>query len=175
MAAEKENGNACGIGRNENFEMERRSQEEVEVMGFVPSAENEPLCALHLCDNGCMEQGFKYFQIAAIVSEEGGAVHTFNVCTHCYKERRVKRGEQPVKAAQWREMMEQEAHRDKLWKVFGTEQFMRGMGDALRRQKSMDQSSPGGSKERSRKACKVSDQWNRHSRKYWSRSRKTAT
>ena len=42
-------------------------------------------------------------------------------------ERRIKQGEQPVKAAQWREMMEQKAFRGKFWKVFGMEQFMRGM------------------------------------------------
>ena len=29
------------------------NQEEVEEIGFVPSAVSEPLCALHLCDNEC--------------------------------------------------------------------------------------------------------------------------
>ena len=61
------------------------------------------------------------------MTEEGGAVHTINLCKQCYNERRVQQGEQPVKAAQRREMMEQKAYRGKLWKVSGTEQFMRGM------------------------------------------------
>ena len=63
----------------QDYVMERRScgylgQEEVEEIGFVPSAESEPLWALRLCDNECSEQGFKHFQLAAIVTEEGGAV-----------------------------------------------------------------------------------------------------
>ena len=47
--------------------LERRrcgpGQEEVEETGFVPSAVSEPVCALHLCDKKCSEQGFKYFQL----------------------------------------------------------------------------------------------------------------
>ena len=77
------------------------SQEEVEEIGFVPSAVSEPLWALHVCDNECREQGFKYFQLAAIVSEGGGAVHTINLCKQCCNGRRVQQGEQPVKAAPW--------------------------------------------------------------------------
>ena len=100
--------------------MERRScgypgQEEVEEIGFVPSAVSGPLWVLHLCDNECSEQGFKYIQLAAIVSEEGGAVRTINLRKQCYNERRVQQGEQPVKAAQWTEMMEQKTHRGKQW------------------------------------------------------------
>ena len=88
--------------------MERRRcgyprKEEVEEIGFVPSAVSEPLWALHLCDNECCEQGFKYFQLAAL-SEEGGAVRNINLCKQCYNERRVQQGEQPVKAAEWRDM-----------------------------------------------------------------------
>ena len=55
---------------------------------------------VHLCDNECSEQGFKYFQLAAILSEEGGAVHTIILYKQCDNERRVQQGEQPVTAAQ---------------------------------------------------------------------------
>ena len=90
----------------QDYVMERRScgylsQEEVEEIGFVPSAVSEPLWALHLFYNECSEQGFKYFQLAAIASEEEGAVCTI-LCKQCYNERRVQQSEQPVKAAQWR-------------------------------------------------------------------------
>ena len=91
-------------------------------------------------DNACGEHGFKYFQLVPTVTEEGGAVHTINLCKQCCNERRVQQGEQPLKTARWREMVEQKAYRGKLWQVVGTvkasraqlwqvvgmEQFMRG-------------------------------------------------
>ena len=55
-------------------------QEEVEELGLVPTAVSEPLWAEHMCDNKCSEQGFKFFQLAAIVTEEAGAVRT----KHCH-------------------------------------------------------------------------------------------
>ena len=36
----------------------------------------------------------KFFQIAAIVTGEGGAAHTINLCKTCYNERRLKQGEE---------------------------------------------------------------------------------
>ena len=100
------------------------SQEEVEEIGFVQSALSEPLWALLLCDNKCSEQGFKYFQLVAAVLEEG-AVRTINLCKQCYNERRDQQGEQPAKAGQWREMMEQKAYRGKLWKARAVGAFHR--------------------------------------------------
>ena len=137
----------------QDYVMERRScgypsQEEVEEIGCVPSVVSEPLWALYLCDNECSEQGFKYFQLVAIVSEEGGAVRTVNLCKQCCNERRVQQGKQPVKAAQWREMREHNAYRGKLWKVFGMEKFMRGMWDHFTAKKNMGQGSPGRCRER---------------------------
>ena len=74
-------------------------QEEVEEIGFVPSALIEPLGAIHWCNNQCSAHGFKIHQIAAMVTEEGGEAHTINLCKFCYNERRVRQGEQPAKAA----------------------------------------------------------------------------
>ena len=62
----------------------------------------------------------------AVVTEEGGAAHTINSCKQCENERRLKQGDQPVKAAQWREVKEQKAFRGKLW-PFGMEQYLRRM------------------------------------------------
>ena len=53
QATEKKSGDTCGIGRNARLERRRcgyPSQEEVEEIGFVPSAVSESLWALHLCD-----------------------------------------------------------------------------------------------------------------------------
>ena len=54
--------------------------QEVEELSFVPSAGSEPQWALHSCDDQCREECFKFSQLAAIVTEEGGAAHTINVC-----------------------------------------------------------------------------------------------
>ena len=59
--------------KTHDYVMERRScgypsQEEVEEIGFVPSAVSKPLWALHLSDNECREQA-----------------HTINLCNQSYK------------------------------------------------------------------------------------------
>ena len=56
------------------FAHEDFSQKEVEEIGFVPSALSEPRGAIHWCDNRCSEKGFRFNQIAAMVTEEGGGV-----------------------------------------------------------------------------------------------------
>ena len=88
-----------------------------------------------MCDNECIEEGFKFFQLAAIVTAEGGAAHTINLCKKCYNERQKKRGDQPVKAARWRELMEQKVFRWKLWVAFGMEQsWAKNVGTSHRHQ-----------------------------------------
>ena len=66
-----------------------------EGLGFLPSAVSEPQCALYTCDNKCREESFKFFQLVAVVTEEGGAAHTIDMCKQCYNEGRLKQGEQP--------------------------------------------------------------------------------
>ena len=68
-----------------------------------------------MCDNKCNKEGFKFYQLAAIVVEDGGAAHTINLCKPSYNEMRMKRGDRKVTAARWRE-------RGKLWVTFGMEQ-----------------------------------------------------
>ena len=51
------------------------------------------------CDNECRAEGFKFFEIAAVVSEGGGAAHTMNLCKKCHNERRAKQGEAEVTAS----------------------------------------------------------------------------
>ena len=43
------------------------------------------------------------------MTEEGGAAHTLNLRKRCYKERRLKEGEEEVSASKWRELVEQES------------------------------------------------------------------
>ena len=47
------------------------------------------------------KKGFEFFDIEAVVSEEGGAAHTINL----YKERRVQQGEAEVAGAKWRALL----------------------------------------------------------------------
>ena len=50
--------------------MEEESEEEMEERSFIPSAVSEPRWALHMCDNMCTGEGFKFFELAAIVQEK---------------------------------------------------------------------------------------------------------
>ena len=73
-------------GETQDYASERRrcedlEQGEAEELGFVPSAVSEPLWALHTCENKCSEQGCKVFQLAAIVTAEGGRQFTQSTCT----------------------------------------------------------------------------------------------
>ena len=65
-----------------------------------------------MCDNKCGEKGFKFYQISAIVTEEGGA-HTIILCKTCYNVRWLERGEQQATASTWRELVVQKAFRGK--------------------------------------------------------------
>ena len=65
------------------------------LMGEVPE----------LRENMPKRLGFKFFEIAAVVSE-GGATHTINLCRKWYNMRRAKQGEAKVDASQWRALIE---------------------------------------------------------------------
>ena len=52
---------------------------EMEGLSFIPSAVSEPRWALYMCDYKCNKEGSTFFQLAAIVTEGGGAAHTVNL------------------------------------------------------------------------------------------------
>ena len=52
------------------------------------------------------KKGFKFFEIAAVVSE-GGAAHTIDLCKKRHNERRLKQGEEEVAASKWRALVKQ--------------------------------------------------------------------
>ena len=62
-----------------------------------------------------------------MVIDEGGEAHTINLCQQCYNEKRVHQGKQPLKWKEWKEVVEKKAHRGWLWKIFGSDPFLRGM------------------------------------------------
>ena len=62
-----------------------------------------------------------------MVVEEGGEARTINLCQRCYNEKLVQQGKLPQKSKEWKEVLEEKARRGRLWKVFGSEQYLRGM------------------------------------------------
>ena len=105
---------------------EEIDDEEMKELSFLPSAVSEPRWALHVWDNKCNKEGFKFYQLAAFVTEEGGGkARTINLCKQCYKVMRMKRGDRKVTASRWRETVEQKAFRGEL--RVGMEQVARRM------------------------------------------------
>ena len=87
--------------------------------------------SLALCDNTCRKEGFKFYQLVAVVTEEGGKARTINLCKQCYTERRLKRGERPVTTSKWREMVEQTAFGGRVWAAFDMEHLVRKMWESF--------------------------------------------
>ena len=107
--------------------MEEEIEEEIKEPSFISSAVSESRWALHMCDNKRGEEGFKFDQLEAIVTEEGGTARTINLCKQRYNARWLKQGERQVTASKWRDMVEQKAFRGKLWAAFGMGQLARKM------------------------------------------------
>ena len=103
------------------------SQEEADDIRFVPSALSEPRGAFYWCDNRCSDKTLRYMQTASMVIDGSVGVRTINLCQRCYNEKLVEQGKQSLKSKECREAVERKAHRGKLWKIFGSEQFLRGM------------------------------------------------
>ena len=61
-----------------------------------------------------------------MVVEEGCEAHTINLCQKRYNEQLVQQGKLRLKLWYWRGVVEK-AHRGRLRKVFGSEQFLSGM------------------------------------------------
>ena len=93
----------------------------------LPCALSEPRGAHHWCDNRCSDKALRSMLIASMVIEEGGEARTINLCKLWYTGKLVQQGRQPQKSKGWKEVMEKKAHRGRLWKIFGSEQSLRGM------------------------------------------------
>ena len=101
----------------------RKKQDEI---GFVPSASSEPRGAHYWCDNRCSDKALRYMLIASMAILEGGEARTINLCQLCFTAKLVQPGKQPLKSQEWHEVVENKAHRGRLWKIFGSEQLLRG-------------------------------------------------
>ena len=93
------------------------SQEAAEEMCFVRSAFSELQGPINWCDKRCSEKAVRYWQITEMVVQEGGEVHTFNLCQQCHKEKLVEQGKPRLKLWHWKGIAEKKAHRGRIWKV----------------------------------------------------------
>ena len=103
------------------------NQEEAEEISFVPSAIGVPQKPLFRCDNQRSEKTLSFWQFASVVIKEGEESYTTNLCQQCCNKYLEEKGDKPLTKWQWYEFTEKKAHRGKLWKMTGKEQYMREM------------------------------------------------
>ena len=75
-------------------DVEFEGRKSLEELDLIPIALGEPLQVKHMCDGNCNEIGFKFYDLAAIATEEGGMPHTINLSRKCYDGRRKEQGEE---------------------------------------------------------------------------------
>ena len=148
------------------------SQEGADEVGFVPSVLREPRGIYYWCDNCCSDRALRYMQIASMVIEESGEARTSNLCQRCCNEKLVQQGKQSLKSKEWREVVARKAHRGRVWKVFGSEQFLRGMWEYFLSQKGMGKEDVSGRRSREpRRNAKISGNMSLPSKRFWSKSK----
>ena len=79
------------------------------------------------CDNRCSDEALRFWQFASIVVDDGVEVRTANLCQQCYNERLTAQGLAPLKSWQWKAVVEKKAHRGRLWRMPGKDQYIQGM------------------------------------------------
>ena len=103
--------------------MEVDEEEGMEDLTFVPSAVSdwagwhEPLRVKYMCDQKCNKEGFKFYDIAAILVEDDGKPHTINLCRNCYSPRLAERNESVVTNVKWKAMIEQKVSRQTVGRL----------------------------------------------------------
>ena len=111
------------------------SLEEAEEMSFVPSAISIPRGPMFWCDNRCSDKALRFWH-ASVVVEDGKEVHTVNLCEQCYNESLTAKGLAPLKNWQCEAVVEKKAHRGRLWRMLGKDQFLQGMWEYFSLRKS---------------------------------------
>ena len=61
------------------------------------------------------------------MSKEDEESYTTNLCQKCCNESLKAKGDEPLTTWQWHEFVEKKAHRGRLWKMMGKEQYVREM------------------------------------------------
>ena len=92
------------------------SQEEAEALSFVPSAISIPRGPTFRCDNRCSDKAIRFWQFASVVVGDGEEVHTVNQFVSAV-----------LRNWQWKAVVGKKAHRGRLWRMPGKEQYLRGV------------------------------------------------
>ena len=100
------------------------TDQEGEEISFVPSAISFPQKPLFRCDNQCSEKTLSFWHLASVAIKES---YTTNLCQKCYNESLKAKEDEPLTKWQWHEFTEKKAHRGRLWKMMGKEQYIREM------------------------------------------------
>ena len=76
-------------------------------------------------DGRCCDHGFRFNQIAEMITEGGGEARTVNLCKVCYK-RLVWQGKQLLKVAEWKSdcLKRKSPTVARLWIFFGSETIL---------------------------------------------------
>ena len=70
--------------------MEVEDDENLVELSFVSSAVSEPRWALHMCDKKCKAKSFKFYELAASVTEEESTTRTINLCRNWCEWRKAR-------------------------------------------------------------------------------------
>ena len=97
----------------------------MEELSFVPSAISVPQKMIFRCDNQCSEKTLSLWQFSSVVMREGEESDTANMCQMCHNDSVKAKGEKTLTNWPWREFPEQKAHRGRLWRMMGKEQYVR--------------------------------------------------
>ena len=76
---------------------------------------------------GAVKKPSGYWQIASMVTEEGGEARAINLCKRCYNAKLGSAGQAVTKVEGMERGCGKKGSSGRLWKVFGSEQFLRGM------------------------------------------------
>ena len=79
------------------------------------------------CDNRCSDKALTLWQFASVVVDDVKEAHTINLCQQCYNESLTAQGQGLLKSWLWKAVVEQRAHRGRLWKMLRKDQFIQGM------------------------------------------------
>ena len=88
-------------------DMEMDSDKSLEELGFVQFAVGVTRRVKHTCDKKCNEMGFKFHDLAAVVTEEVDTPHTTNLGRDCYHCRLQEQGETKVRNVVWKDVIRQ--------------------------------------------------------------------
>ena len=98
------------------------SRDEADDKCFVSSAISIPQRPMFRCDNRCSDKAFRFWQFASVVVEDGKESHTAN-----YNESLTAKGLALLKNWQWKAVVEKKAHRGRLRRMLGKDQYIQGM------------------------------------------------